>query len=86
MRRSLISALVEYAALPSRSRARRFLVGLSSEELQFIAGFLGSCILESAELREYRRLLSRPDSEVQEHKVLVLREYLSRSGLVQAVQ
>jgi hypothetical protein len=82
----LISALVEYAALPSRSRARRFLVGLSSDELQFIAGFLGGCILESAELREYRRLLSRPRSEDQEHKVLVLREDLAQSGLVPAPQ
>ena len=49
MRSSLVAALVSCVDRPVKSRARRFLLGLSSDELQFIAGFLGCCILESSE-------------------------------------
>ncbi len=82
MRRSLIAALAEYAANPLRPNARRFLVGLSSDELQFIAEFLGGCILESGECRQARNC-AQCRSEDQELKLIVLREYLSRSGLWQ---
>jgi hypothetical protein len=80
VRRSLITALADCAANPSRSRAYRFLVGLSSDELQFIAEFLGGCILESGECT-HRRGCAQCRSEDQELKLIVLREYLSRSGL-----
>ncbi len=80
MRRSLVVALVEYAECSLRSQAHRFLVGLSSDELQFIAQFMGSCILESAECCEAARV-KRCCSEDQQLKVIVLREYLSQSGL-----
>jgi hypothetical protein len=47
VRKSLVSALVECAEQPLRLDARRFLEGLTADELQFIADFLGFCILES---------------------------------------
>src|ERR1039457_3459740 len=47
VRNSLVAALVGCADHPLKSEARRFLAGLSSDELQFIAEFLGSCVLES---------------------------------------
>ena len=43
----LIRALCSCAGDKRRVRARRFLQGLSADELNYIAEFLGSCILES---------------------------------------
>ena len=94
MRDSLVAALVACADQPLKSEARRFLAGLSSDELQFIAEFLGSCVLDSqvrcarnrAELAEriarFQRV--RADraprcSTDQAHKMILLLEYLCRS-------
>jgi hypothetical protein len=75
-----------------KSRSRRFLLGLSSDELQFIAGFLGSCILESSadgvsaraqlagRLEEYQRANGPGCSWDQEHKMILLLEYLRSSA------
>ncbi len=82
MRRSLITALAECAESSFRWRARRFLLGLSADELQFIAQFMGGHILESAECCDARALRSC-GSEDQQLKLIVLREYLSQSGLQQ---
>jgi hypothetical protein len=71
------------------------LTGLSSDELQFIAEFLGACILESTEkgrcsrselaerIAQFQggRLRCPPGcSEDQDHKMILLLEYLCRSG------
>ena len=99
MRDSLVAALIACADQPLKSKARRFLAGLSADELQFIAEFLGSCILDSQQLCP----LSRPElaeriarfqlarsgrrparSNDQEHKMLVLLEYL-RCGAARAI-
>ncbi len=94
MRNSLVAALVACADEPLKSKARRFLAGLSADELQFIAEFLGSCILDSqarrarnrAELAERiarfqleRANLTRMRSTDQEHKMILLLEYLCRA-------
>ena len=84
MRKSLVAALVECADRPLKSKARRFLAGLSSDELQFIAGFLGSWILESqghcsCDCSAGARKLSTD----QELKMILLLEYLCRSGVRQ---
>jgi hypothetical protein len=70
-------------------------MGLSADELQFIAEFLGACILEPAEKGRYSRaelaeriiqferarLCCSPGcSEDQGHKMVLLLEYLCRSG------
>ncbi len=96
MRNTLVAALVACADQPLKSEARRFLAGLSSDELQFIAEFLGSCVLESqvrcarnrAELAERiaRFQRSRADrarmhTTDQELKMILLLEYLCRSGV-----
>ena len=47
MRSVLINALIGCTDRSRRSRSRRFLQGLSRDELQFIAEYLGCCILES---------------------------------------
>ena len=46
-RNTLVTALTACAGDAVRSRAWEFLSALSSDELQFLAEFVGSCILES---------------------------------------
>jgi hypothetical protein len=73
--------------------------GLSSDELQFIAEFLGAWILEPAENCRYsqaglvqrlaelqRNLVRHPRilREDQEHKMILLLEYLYRSGMLES--
>ena len=96
MRNSLVAALVACADRPLKSEARRFLTGLSADELQFIAEFLGSCILESparcarnraelaeriARFQQARADRARMRSTDQELKMILLLEYLCRSGV-----
>jgi hypothetical protein len=96
VRNSLVAALVACADEPLRLNARRFLAGLSSDELQFIAEFLGSCILESqagcacnraqlaeriARFQRARPDLARMRATDQELKMILLLEYLCRSGV-----
>jgi hypothetical protein len=90
VRNSLVAALVECADQPLKSKARRFLAGLSSDELQFIAEFLGSCILDApvhcarnrAELAERIARFQQAPADCartrsdQEHKMILLLEYL----------
>lgn len=45
---SLVRALSTVAVGERRRTARRFLQGLSTEELRYIASYLGACLLESA--------------------------------------
>ena len=94
MRSALVTALLACSDSSLKNRARRFLQGLSSDELQFIAEYLGACILESTEscqgscaktiagfnypIAEFNYRWETPD---QDHKMILLREYLQRSGL-----
>jgi hypothetical protein len=57
-------------------------VGLSSDELEFIAGFLGSCILEaSGEIAGYRPAREGAPTDDRNHKMILVREFLCRGGL-----
>ncbi|HWQ55668.1 MAG TPA: hypothetical protein VN442_18420 [Bryobacteraceae bacterium] len=87
MRRSLVSALCACAGDRQKRKARRFLEGLSADELQYIADFLGAWILESgcgctssparmAESIAFGRCLG--DLEHRDHNMILLREYLDR--------
>ena len=92
MRSTLVAALVACSDGPSKVKARRFLLGLSADELQFIAEYVGACILESTgecscpaahlavRLAEYRRMRRR-HSEDRELKLILLREYLGHTGV-----
>lgn len=93
LRQELATALIACAESPCRAKARRFLSGLSSDELQFIAEYLGACILESARhCRRSRAELAVRVSEFQllhsstaradiDHKMILLLEFLCRSGV-----
>jgi hypothetical protein len=96
VRSSLVAALVSCVDRPLKTRARRFLLGLSADELQFIAGFLGCCILESPEdagssraqlarrIAQHQQTRAQPCSRDQEHKMILLLEYLGRSSAAAA--
>jgi hypothetical protein len=89
-RHDLVAALVASAEPALRPRARRFVVGLSADEMQFIAEYLGACILESqrcccssrAELAE--RIAgfqdARKSSGDWDHKSILLLEFLCRTN------
>jgi hypothetical protein len=102
---SLVCALVACLENSQRRPTRRFLQGLATDELQYIAEFLGACILESGgqcrgsrtQLAEAIKQFERNRRGVadnadcrsldplqdQEHKMILLLEYLCRSGMTQ---
>jgi hypothetical protein len=92
VRRTLVTALLSCAERSVKPEARNFLLGLSRDELEFIAGYFGSCILESsgacnasrpqvadllAELQP-RHNCSQLRMADREHKMILLLEYLGR--------
>ena len=81
MRSALVTALLACSDSSLKIKARRFLQGLSSDELQFIAEYLGACILESTRPCEGSAGYC-PETPDQDHKMILLLEYLRRSGLV----
>ena len=94
MRSVLVAALASCTTSRSKYQTRRFLGGLSRDELQFIADYVGASILESAEdgpfsrpelagrVVEFQRHRgSHPDLD---HKTILLFEFLGRSGLGKA--
>jgi len=96
LRTALISAITECAEQRFQKKARRFLLGLSIDELQYIAEFLGACVLESlgssalsrreladgiAQFEQVRYTRADCPSD-QEHKMILLLEYLCRSRLM----
>jgi len=95
LRTALISAITVCAEQRFQKKARKFLQGLSRDELQYIAEFLGACVLESlgrsalsrreladgiAHFEQVRRACPECGSD-QEHKMILLLEYLCRSRL-----
>ncbi len=109
MKSTLVRALCECVDHSQRKRARQFLQGLSEDELQYIAEFLGCCILESAAhaplsrrqladgIAQFERCRANASSRIrhrtvaardkatgdQDHKMILLLEYLCRAGLTQ---
>ncbi|HUA59095.1 MAG TPA: hypothetical protein VML19_10100 [Verrucomicrobiae bacterium] len=83
MRDALVAALVACANnLPSRWRTKRFLTGLSSDELEFIAGYLGSLTLGSQMTDSGNRCESaQMAARDREHKMILVREFFGRTGL-----
>jgi hypothetical protein len=69
-------------------KARKFLQGLSSDELQFIAEYLGTCILEAAEPTHGSHSLLDYGFKTadEDHKLILLLEYLRRSGQPNALR
>lgn len=93
MRNTLVAALVACANTPMKFRARRFLLGLSSDELQFIAEYFGACILASGDgaacgdtdlagrIGRFQRHVAGRKAADRELKLILLREYLCRAGV-----
>ncbi len=88
MRDALIAALTSCADNSFQPKARRFLSGLSCDELQFIAGYVGSCILENslgpacsfADIQ--RRQMPLPKTHLREdieHKMVLVMEFFGVS-------
>jgi len=102
---ALVCALIACLENSQKRPTRRFLQGLATDELQYIAEFLGACILESGgQCRGNRGQLAeaikqfernrhgagaaavsggRDPLQDQEHKMILLLEYLCRSGMTQ---
>lgn len=98
MRPTLVTALSAVVDKPLQPRARHFLSGLSCDELQFIAEYVGSCILDSAfvcgcsreqlaariaAFQQARQAETAACSADQEHKMILLLEFLCRTGAQQ---
>jgi hypothetical protein len=97
LRAALISAIAVCAEERLQAKAREFLQGLSTDELQYIAEFLGACVLESVghspfDRRELAEGISQFDQarrpavqccSDREHKMILLLEYLCHSRLTQ---
>ena len=97
MKAVLVSALSACAAERRQGKARRFLEGLSADELQYIADCVGAFILERAAgveearwqivariaaiERRRRKRLAAEALEDLDHKVILVLEYLCRCGL-----
>jgi len=80
VRSTLVAALVACADSPWKAKARRFLCGLSSDELQYIAGFLGGRILESTGASPGTYDCPH-GSEDRALKMILVQEYLCRAGV-----
>jgi len=85
----LVKSLCAIASVEQRRKARQFLLGLSTDELQYIAEFLGSCILESEQPCRWTRVqlshgIQRFDQSQKHsvgdrrHKMILLLEFLNR--------
>jgi len=98
LRSTLVSALAASADPSRRFGARRFLTGLSTDEMRFIAEFLGASVLDAgpqsggsraelgariAEFQISRTYAQRSGPDL-EHKMIVLLEFLCRSHIRQA--
>src|SRR3954453_7214817 len=89
-RQDLVAALVACTDGACRAKARRFVHGLSSDALRFIAEYLGACILESsAHCRCSRADLARRIADYQrscrpmpdqDHTRILLLEYPSSTA------
>jgi hypothetical protein len=80
VRSSLEAALLACADSPWRAKARRFLRGLSYDELLYIAEYLGCCILESAGAAPASAYDLPTESEDRALKMILVKEYLRRAG------
>ena len=92
MKNVLVKSLCCMVPGLQRRRARQFLLGLSTDELQYIAEFLGSCVLESEQ--PYRWTRAQLNQGIQrfdqcqnnsvsdrQHKMILLLEFLCRCNI-----
>src|ERR1700730_10398199 len=89
MKTILVKSLSSMVPCEQRRKARQFLLGLSTDELQYLAEFFGSCVLESEKPYRWTRLelsqnIQRFDQcqknsiSDRQHKMILLLEFLCR--------
>ena len=92
MKTILVKSLGCMVPCQQRRKARQFLLGLSTDELQYIAEFFGSCVLESEEPYRWTRTqltlnIQRFDHcqkysvSDRQHKMILLLEFLYRCNI-----
>ena len=92
MKTVLVTSLCSMISVEHRRKARQFLLGLSTDELQYIAEFLGACILESVQPDRWTRLqltqgIQHFDQRRhafpadRQHKMILLLEFLCRCDI-----
>ena len=92
MKTILVKSLCSVVSGQQRHKARQFLLGLSTDELQYIAEFLGSCILEAEQPHRWTRAqlnhgIQRFDQSQKnsvsdrQHKMILLLEFLCRCNI-----
>ncbi len=93
----MIAAIAACTEENLRKEARKFLRGLSRDELQYIAEFMGACVLESLghgacsrneladDIAQFEQVRDVPTwcPGDREHKMILLLEYLCRCNLAQ---
>ena len=73
-------------------KARQFLLGLSTDELQYIAEFFGSCVLEAEKPYQWTRTqltqniqrfdrCQKSKAADRQHKMILLLEFLCRCNM-----
>jgi hypothetical protein len=92
MKHILVKSLCSMVACEQRRKLRQFLLGLSTDELQYIAEFFGSCVLESEKpfrwtrtqlsqsIQRFDRCQKNSVSDRQ-HKMILLLEFLCRCNI-----
>ena len=98
MKNILVKSLGSMVPCEQKRKARQFLLGLSTDELQYLAEFFGSCVLEAEKPYRWTRLelsqnIQRFDRcqknsiSDRQHKMILLLEFLSRcSGAVASLR
>jgi hypothetical protein len=91
-RASLVAALVSVTETDRRLETRRFLEGLSSDELLYIVDYLGARVLDpdlapgnsrylaAQQILRYQQVCRR-EEPVRSHKMILLLEFLKRTEL-----
>ena len=92
MKTILVKSLCCMVPIEQSRKARQFLLGLSTDELQYIAEFFGSCVLESEKpygwtrtqlsqnIQRFDRCQKTSISDRQ-HKMILLLEFLCRCNI-----
>ena len=92
MKNILVKSLTSMVPAEQNRKARQFLLGLSTDELQYIAEFFGSCVLESEKPYQWTRAqLSQSIQRFdrckkisvadRQHKMILLLEFLCRCNM-----
>jgi hypothetical protein len=92
MKTTLVKALCSVVPCEQKRKARQFLLGLATDELQYIAEFFGSCVIESEKPYGWTRTqlgqtIQRFDHcqkhtvSDRQHKMILLLEFLYRCNI-----